>query len=86
MYFAGKDNLTGTIAGAFKGDTLFVDYTYRSGDKQGDFRNPFAFLRKDGKLYQGYGEVVTSYGRTSFKKGTPINFDKGFVFNPVDCR
>ena len=86
LYFAEKDDMTGKITGNFVGDTLFVDYTFRSGSNQEYFQNPLAFLKKDGKLYQGYGEIVPSYGRNQFKKGVPIDFNKGFVFNLVDCK
>jgi hypothetical protein len=86
FYFAEKDDMTGKIAGTFIGDTLYVDYSYRLGDGQEYFQNPLVFLRKDGKLYQGYGEVTSTYGRSHFDKNKPIDFTKGFVFDPVDCK
>lgn len=86
LKFAKKDDMKGEITGIFQGDTLFADFTYKMGDGEEVFKNPAAFLRRDGKLYQGYGEIVTQYGRTFFKKEVPITFDQGFVFEPVECQ
>lgn len=86
LNFSEKDDLNGTIAGNFKGDTLFLDYTYHVGKRTEYFKNPFAFLKKDGKYYQGYGEITTTYGRAHFKDGVPIDFTKGFTFSAVDCK
>ena len=86
LNFSEKDDLNGTIAGTFKGDTLFLDYTYHDGKRTEYFKNPFAFLKKDGKYYQGYGEVTTTYGRAHFKEGVPLDFTKGFTFSAVDCK
>lgn len=86
LTFAKKEDMSGELSGTFSGDTLFADFTYKMDNGKETFKNPAAFLRKDGKLYQGYGEIVTQYGRTFFDKKTPITFDRGFVFEPVDCR
>lgn len=86
LMFAKKEHMNGEIAGVFSGDTLFADFTYKLGNGKETFKNPAAFLKKDGKLYQGYGEIVSQYGRTFFDKKVPITFDKGFVFEPVECR
>ncbi len=86
LFFATKDDLGGQIAGTYRGDTLFADFTYQAVGKKPIFKNPFAFLVKDGKLYQGYGELISSVGVTTFKKGSPITFDRGFVFNAGDCK
>lgn len=86
LLFSEKDDLSGQIAGSFKGDTLFLDYTYRIGKKKAYFQNPFVFLKKDGKYYQGYGEITSTLGRTHFKEDVPIDFTKGFVFSAVDCK
>jgi hypothetical protein len=85
LNFAKKADMYGEIAGSFRGDTLFADYTYKLGSDKETFRNPAAFLLKEGKLYQGYGEIVTIVGQTTFKKEVPIIFDRGFVFEPVKC-
>jgi len=77
----------GTIAGEFKGDTLFVDYTHTSGsiNKKG-FKNPLAFLRVGENLVLGVGQIETHLGRSYFVKSKPIDFEIGrFRFVPVDC-
>ncbi|WP_316746797.1 hypothetical protein [Pedobacter gandavensis] len=86
--FKDKGDNVGKIAGGFKGDTLFVDYTFKIGKNNPEvYKNPLAFLKKDGKLILGVGQIVTSVGKSYFEKGKPISFDKGrFTFAPVDCK
>ena len=86
LFFSTKDDLGGRIAGTYRGDTLFADFTYQAVGKKPIFKNPFAFLKKDGKLFQGYGELISTMGVTTFKKGSRITFDRGFVFNEGDCK
>ena len=85
--FEEKDKNDGQIEGEFRGDTLFVDYTFMIGPTKTVYKNPLAFLKKDGKLILGIGQIETNLGRSYFIKGTPIDFDKGrFVFLPADCQ
>lgn len=77
----------GTIAGEFRGDTLFVDYTHTGGsiNKKG-FKNPLAFLKVGENLVLGVGQIETHLGRSYFVKNKPIDFEIGrFRFVPVDC-
>ena len=77
----------GTIAGEFRGDTLFVDYTHTSGsiNKKG-FKNPLAFLKVGENLVLGVGQIETHLGRSYFVKNKPIDFAIGrFRFVPIDC-
>lgn len=84
--FQEKDNNDGEIEGGFQGDTLFVDYTFRIGPTKTVYKNPLAFLKKDGKLILGVGQIETNLGRSYFVKGKPIDFDKGrFTFLPINC-
>lgn len=78
----------GEIAGSFKGDTLFVDYTYKNGKTGKEtFKNPLALLRKDETLVLGVGEIETYLGRSYFVKGKPIDFGIAkFKFQPVSCQ
>nr|WP_068886558.1 hypothetical protein [Pedobacter panaciterrae] len=77
----------GLIEGKFKGDTLFVDYTFKIGENKTIYKNPLALLKKDGKLILGVGQIETSLGRSYFVKGKPINFDRGrFTFAPTECK
>lgn len=81
--FKEKQSTNGDIKGEYRGDTLFVDYNYKLNDVPS--RNPLVFLKKDGKLLQGSGEIETYLGKTYFKKGTRILFGEGFTFEPVAC-
>ncbi|WP_316811265.1 hypothetical protein [Pedobacter heparinus] len=86
--YAEKGKNDGEIAGAFKGDTLFVDYTFKIGtENKTIYKNPLALLNKDGKLILGVGQIETTMGRSYFVKGKPISFDKGrFTFAVADCK
>ncbi len=78
----------GQIAGSFRGDTLFVDYTYTSGTiNKTVFKNPLAFLKKGEKLILGVGDIETYMGRSYFITDKPINFEIArFQFEPVACK
>ncbi|MET4080264.1 hypothetical protein ABIB40_000204 [Pedobacter sp. UYP30] len=77
---------TGTLDGKFKGDTLYVDYRFTSGTET-VHTNPLAFLKKDGKLIMGVGQIETTLGRSYFVKDKPINFEVGkFTFQPANCK
>jgi hypothetical protein len=86
--YVDKGKNDGQIEGAYKGDTLFVDYTFKIGTtNETTYKNPLAFLKKDGKLILGVGQIETSLGRSYFVKGKPISFDKGrFIFTPTACK
>lgn len=82
--FFEKDDSSGDIKGEFKGDTLFVDYTFKSEGRIS--KNPLVFLNQDGKLVQGYGEIETYLGKTYFKDHSAIKFQDGFTFESVECK
>lgn len=85
--YAEKPKNDGIIRGEFKGDTLFVDYTFKIGEGATEFSNPLALLRKDNNLKLGVGQIETSYGRSYFVKGKPINFERGkFDFTLTECK
>ncbi len=85
--YAEKPKNDGIIRGEFKGDTLFVDYTFKIGEGATEFSNPLALLRKDNNLKLGVGQIETSYGRSYFVKGKPINFERGkFDFALTECK
>ena len=77
----------GKLAGQFRGDTLFADYTYTVGTyKEKINKNPLAFLVKGDSLILGIGQIETYVGRSYFKPGAPIDFDKGrFRFVKTEC-
>lgn len=86
--YLDKGKNDGTLSGEYRGDTLFVDYTFKIGEvNKTQYKNPLAFLKKDGQLILGVGQIETTLGRSYFVKGKPINFEKGrFIFNPTDCK
>lgn len=86
--YATKPKNDGTLAGKFSGDTLFVDYTFTTGQSKDTInRNPLAFLREDSTLTLGVGVIETYMGRSYLVKNPPINFSRGrFKFNPSKCQ
>ena len=82
--FAEKDDAIGTLKGEFKGDTLFVDFTFTSEGRPG--RNPLVFLKDGDNLVQGHGEIETYLGKTYFKDNKALKFENGFTFEPGDCK
>lgn len=77
----------GLVAGTMKGDTLFLDYTFKVGTSDVVRKNPLAFLKKDEKLILGVGVIETSLGKSYFVKDKPINFERGrFTFEATSCK
>lgn len=81
--FSEKDDSEGVIKGEFKGDTLFVDYTFTAEGVLS--KNPLAFLRSGNNLEQGHGVILTYLGKTYFKDHSEIKFEDGFLFEPTEC-
>lgn len=77
----------GEIAGEFRGDTLFVSYTFIEGtNKKVTFKNPMAFLKRGSELILGNGKIETSMGASYFVKGEPIDFERvKYKFAATDC-
>ncbi|WP_395049647.1 hypothetical protein [Flavobacterium sp.] len=77
----------GKIAGEYRGDTLFVAYTFiQEANKEITYKNPMAFLKRGNDLILGNGEIETTMGASYFVKGKPIDFDKvKYKFTTVDC-
>jgi len=86
--YGEKPQNNGTIEGKFSGDTLLVDYRFNTGkDSSRVYTNPLAFLKKDGKLIMGVGQIETTLGRSYFVKGKPIDYEAGkFTFEEVPCK
>lgn len=76
----------GKIAGEFRGDTLFVDYSFVSGTDKALYKNPMALLKKGNELILGNGKIETYLGTSYFAKGQPIDFENvKYKFATVDC-
>lgn len=83
-----KGDSHGELLGKFRGDTLFVDYSFQIGNTNKTFyKNPLAFLKKDGKLLMGVGQIETFLGKSSFVDNNKISFDRGrFIFASEVCK
>ncbi len=87
MKYAQKAHNKGIVRGKFQGDTLFVDYTFKTGENTTQYSNPLAFLKTGKDLKMGVGQIETAYGRSYFVIGKPINYEQGkFNFMPTDCK
>lgn len=79
-----KDRNIGTIEGKMIGDTLFADYKFMSEGVE-SFRQ-VAFIKKDGKLSEFYGEVEEKEGKIVFKDKSKLVLNSGFVLSSVSCK
>jgi hypothetical protein len=86
--YKDKGKNDGTIEGKFRGDTLFVDYTFKIGTENPTvYKNPLALLKKDSTLVLGVGQIETYLGKSDFVKGKEIRFDRSrFIFSPTACK
>lgn len=78
---------TGTISGSFKGDTLFIDYSFFQGTYEKKiFKNPMALLKRNEELILGSGKIETYLGKSYFVKDVPLDFENvKYKFKIVDC-
>ncbi|MNY65786.1 hypothetical protein D3C86_2031100 [compost metagenome] len=67
-----------------KGDTLVGDYTFIS-EGVSSVRE-VVFLQKDGTLIEGYGDVVSTNDRVTFKDKSKLKFDAKNTLTKVDCK
>ena len=79
----GKDKNEGTIIGNMKGDTLIADYTFMS-EGVSSVRE-VVFLQKDGTLIEGYGDVVDTNNKVTFKDKKKLKFDAKNTLTKSDC-
>ncbi|MES2573826.1 MAG: hypothetical protein V4572_02690 [Bacteroidota bacterium] len=77
----------GKISGAFRGDTLFADYSFIQGSyEKRQFKNPIAVLKRGEEFILGNGKIETYLGASYFAKGEPIDFDNvKYKFKTVNC-
>lgn len=79
-----KDSNKGTIAGEIKGDTIIAEYTFNSEGMQST--REIVFLKRDGKLYEGFGDVDEKSGRTVFKNRAKLKFEDAIVLSLTECK
>ena len=87
MALTNSPTKMGELVGTYRGDTLFVSYTFtNTSNKNITYKNPMAFLKKDNLLILGNGEIETTMGASYFVKDKPIDFDQvRYKFNKVHC-
>ncbi len=79
-----KDSNQGAIKGEMRGDTLVADYIFNSEGKQST--RQVAFLKKDGKLIEGFGNAIEKDGKMVFKDLSKLTFNSGIEFVKTDCK
>lgn len=81
--FFEKDKSTGTFGGEMKGDTLIAEYTF---DAEG-MRSvrEVVFLKKDGKLLEGFGDTEDKGTKVIFKDRSKLKFGETVVLTRVPC-
>jgi hypothetical protein len=79
-----KDSNHGTIKGEMRGDTLVADYIFNSEGKQST--RQVAFLKKDGKLAEGYGDILEKDGKMIFNNVATLKFGDAIEFTEVNCK
>ncbi len=79
-----KDQNNGTLNGTWQGDTLKAEYQFMSEGTESV--REVIFLKKGEELTEGFGNVEDRNGKMVFSPGTPISFDHGTVYKPVDCQ
>lgn len=81
--FFEKDKSKGTFAGEMKGDTLIAEYTF---DAEG-MRSvrEVVFLRKNGNLVEGFGDVDEKGDKVIFKDRSKLSFGDAVVLTKQPC-
>ena len=79
-----KDSNHGIIKGEMRGDTLVADYIFGSEGEQSI--RQVAFLKKDGKLLEGFGDVTEDNGKMVFKAISTLKFGDAIEFKKVNCK
>ncbi len=78
-----KDKNIGQINGEMKGDTLYAEFTFMS-EGVNSVRE-VAFLKKEGELIEGFGEVEEQSGKVVFKNKATLKFDNKIHLTVVRC-
>jgi len=81
--FYEKDKNRGSILGVIKGDTIVADYTFNSEGTSS--RRQVVFLRRNGELVEGFGDVEPKDGKMIFRDLSTLTFDNSMVLQATDC-
>lgn len=86
--YTGKKQLyEGEFKGKMHGDTLKGHFDFRINKSNPPFRNPVAFLKKDGKLSLGIGQFMIVMGTAEFDDRVPVDYSGSrFIFEEVGCK
>jgi hypothetical protein len=79
-----KDKNKGTIAGTIVGDTILADYTFQSEGTQSV--RQVAFLIKDNKLLEGFGDVKEENTKAKFVDPKRLVFGDSMAFSKTVCK
>lgn len=82
--FFEKDKNTGTISGMMHGDTVIVDYVFRSEGMLSARQE--VFLKKGNDLIQGYGDLEEKANKMVYKNIAAVDFSKGIVLKNTMCK
>jgi hypothetical protein len=82
--FHEKDSNHGSIDGVMHGDTLLANYSFASEGIISD--RQVAFLKKDNRFIEGYGDMEEREGKLQLKSPASLTFGKGFILEKVDCK
>lgn len=77
----------GKFNGKMYGDTLKGYFDFKINNGKEPFRNPLAFIKRDGKLKMGIGQFMMVMGMAHFDDKVPIDYERArFIFeNSSDC-
>ncbi|WP_129717988.1 hypothetical protein [Pedobacter sp. SYP-B3415] len=81
--FYEKDRNSGSLTGKIMGDTIIADYKFMSEGIESV--RQVAFLRKDGKLIEGFAEMEENEGKMAFKQSAKLQFDGKFPLTETEC-
>ena len=79
--YAEKDKNTGTFKGEFNENKLIGTYTFQSEGKES--KRQVAFMLKENKLVEGYGEL--NEDGTMFKDVNSVNYSSTMPLTKKDC-
>ena len=79
-----KDSNNGIIKGEMRGDTLVAEYKFNSEGKEST--RQVAFLKRDGKLIEGYGEITEKDNKVIFNDISTLKFGDAIEFTEVNCK
>lgn len=78
-----KDKNTGTFAGEMKGDTIIAEYLFDSEGMRSV--RDVVFLKKDDKIYEGFGKTTERGGKITFVNRAELKFGDAVVLVKIPC-